>query len=130
MSHVIKIKLNNGAQFSVPADMDEKMQKAHAVMQSQGYACNAAWGGFQAFVDGKHLRDNPYSIITNIIENRRWAHGFGTARNVNRLRVQIRGGKGNWFVRVKETGEILASEIKKEAEAFSICTKNGWYTCN
>lgn len=130
MSHIVKIKLHNGSEWSVPANLTDELQKAHACMQASGYGCNASWEGFAARSEGKKLTDNPYSIITNIIENRRWAYGFDRAENTLRTKVQIRGQKGNWFVRVKETGKVLAEGFKKEEDAFSFCSKERLFTCN
>lgn len=76
MSHIVKVKLHGGSEFSVPSNLNETMQKAHACMQASGYTCNASWQGFAAAASGKEWTDQPYSITTNIIENRRWANGF------------------------------------------------------
>lgn len=130
MSHITKIKLHNGSEWNVPAEMTTELQKAHACMQESGYRCNASWEGFAARSEGKKLSDNPYSIITNIIENRRWAYGFDRAENTLRIKVHIRGEKGNWFIRIKETGEVLISGFKKETDAFTYASKNRLYTCN
>jgi hypothetical protein len=79
MSHIVKIK-QGGRDFNVPANLHDSLQKAHACMQASGYNCNASWQGFAAAASGKGWGEQPYSIVTNIIENRRWANGFETAR--------------------------------------------------
>lgn len=129
MSHIVKIKLYNGASFNVPADLSEKLKVAHACMQQSGRNCNASWEGFEAGSEGKTHRDNPYSIITNIIENRRWAAGLDDAVNSQRRKVRVLGGKGNFFLKCKDSGEILGEGFRKIEEALNVCTKNRWYSC-
>lgn len=64
----------------VPIEFGEAHTKAYLWMLANGYRCKASCEGFRAGVDGKTRKDQPYSIVTNIIENRRWAEGFERAR--------------------------------------------------
>lgn len=66
----------------VPVEYDDAQTKSYMWMLKNGYRCNAAKEGFQAGVEGKTWKDQPFSIITNIIENRRWAEGFERGRKV------------------------------------------------
>lgn len=128
MSHITAIKLASGATYNVPSDLSEKLQRAHAVMQSQGYTCNASWEGFAAGAAGETYGAQPYSIVTNIIENRRWANGFEKARNAVKRRVRILGGKGDYFLRCEENAEVVGSGFKRREDAIRFSDTNGWYS--
>jgi ribosome modulation factor len=77
-----KYGIENGGTMLVPAEYSHEQQMAFIFMCEAGYTCNAAAEGFRAGVSGRTWKDQPYSIITNIIENRRWAEGFERGRNI------------------------------------------------
>lgn len=78
-----KYGIENGGSMLVPAEYSHEQQMAYIFMREAGYTCNASADGFRAGVNGGTWKDQPYSIVTNIIENRRWAEGFERGRKVS-----------------------------------------------